>query len=50
MIVVKGMNGDEFGRQGDFGLIVFRESINVRVRKFEVVVVLMGGKLYELSD
>lgn len=41
------MNGEDFGKLGDFGLIVFRESISVRVWKFEVVVVLIVGKLIE---
>lgn len=50
MIAVKGMNGEEFGRQGDSGSIVFRECTNARVRKLEVVAVLTGGKLHESSD
>lgn len=39
------MNGKEFGKPGDSGSIVFRESQNGRERKLEVVAVLSAGKL-----
>lgn len=45
VITVKGMNGKEFGKPGDSGSIVFRESQNARERKLEVVAVLSAGKL-----
>lgn len=49
VIAVKGMNGEEFGKPGDSGSIVFRESPNARVRKLEVVAVLSAGK-FEFRD
>lgn len=45
VITVKGMNGKEFGKPGDSGSIVFRESPNAKERKLEVVAVLSAGKL-----
>lgn len=49
VITVKGMNGKEFGKPGDSGSIVFRESQNARKRKLEVVAVLSAGK-FEYKD
>lgn len=49
VITVKGMNGKEFGKPGDSGSIVFRESPNTRERKLEVVAVLSAGK-FEFKD
>lgn len=49
VITVKGMNGKEFGKPGDSGSIVFRESPNARERKLEVVAVLTAGK-FEYKD
>lgn len=46
LIAIKGMNGEDFGKPGDSGSIVFRESTNARARKLEVVAVLTGGKLH----
>lgn len=49
VITVKGMNGKEFGKPGDSGSIVFRESPNAKERKLEVVAVLSAGK-FEFRD
>lgn len=49
IIAVRGMNGEEFGKPGDSGSIVFRESPNARVRKLEVVAVLSAGKIHEIE-
>lgn len=49
VITVKGMNGKEFGKPGDSGSIVFRESPNARERKLEVVAVVSAGK-FEYKD
>lgn len=49
VITVKGMNGKLFGKAGDSGSIVFRESPNARERKLEVVAVLSAGK-FEYKD
>lgn len=49
VITVKGMNGKEFGKPGDSGSIVFRESPNARERKLEVIAVLSAGK-FEYKD
>lgn len=45
IIKVKGMNGQVFGKPGDSGSIVFRESQNARERKLEVVAMLVGGQI-----
>lgn len=47
IIAIKGMNGEDFGKPGDSGSIVFRESTSARARKLEVVAVLTAGKLTE---
>lgn len=49
VITVEGMNGKEFGKPGDSGSIVFRESSNARERKLEVVAMLSAGK-FEFKD
>jgi hypothetical protein len=50
VIAVQGMNGEEFGEPGDSGSIVFRESLDSRERKLEVVAVLTAGKYESRSD
>ncbi|XP_056022709.1 uncharacterized protein LOC125649017 [Ostrea edulis] len=50
VIVVQGMNDEEFGKPGDSGSIVFRESLDSRERKLEVVAVLTAGKYESRSD
>lgn len=45
IIKVRGMNGQEFGKPGDSGSIVFRESQDARERKLEVVAILVGGQI-----
>lgn len=45
IIAVRGMNGEEFGKPGDSGSIVFRESTNAKERTLEVVAVLSAGNL-----
>lgn len=45
IIAVRGMNGKEFGKPGDSGSIVFRESTNAKERTLEVVAVLSAGYL-----
>ena len=46
IIAIKGMNGEDFGKPGDSGSIVFRESTSARARKLEVVAVLSLKNVY----
>ncbi|XP_048732174.2 uncharacterized protein LOC125649015 isoform X2 [Ostrea edulis] len=50
VIAVQGMNDEEFGKPGDSGSIVFRELLDSRERKLEVVAVLTAGKYESRSD
>ncbi|XP_062593341.1 uncharacterized protein LOC134254825 isoform X2 [Saccostrea cucullata] len=50
IIAVKGMNDEEFGKPGDSGSIVFRESFSTRERKLEVIAVLTAGRYEARSD
>jgi hypothetical protein len=50
IVAVQGMNDEEFGKPGDSGSIVFRESFDPRERKLEVVAVLSAGKYESRSE
>ncbi|XP_056022708.1 uncharacterized protein LOC125649014 [Ostrea edulis] len=50
VIAVQGMNDEEFGKPGDSGSMVFRELLDSRERKLEVVAVLTAGKYESRSD